>query len=545
MPRENLIPERMTDTDYDLDLIVIGGGINGAGIAREAAERGAKTCLLEQHDLCHGTSRWSSRLIHGGLRYLEYAEFSLVRESLREREILLKTAPHLVHPLPLLVPIYENARRGPRLVRIGMGLYDLLSLDKSLPSHRMLGPQEALELAPALHADGLAAAAHYHDAQVTWPERLVVENALAARLAGGVIRNYSRVDRLLHKHGRVRGVEYTDLRTGQMAQLTAPVVINAAGPWVDEVLTGLGPPVSRLMGGTKGSHIVVQPFAGAPSTACYIEARSDGRPFFVIPWQGLLLIGTTDIRFKDSPDAVMADTAEIDYLLNETNQVFPAAGLARSDVLYHYTGVRPLPYKPTGKEGAITRRHLLKHHRRFAKGLYSVVGGKLTTYRSLAEEAIDRVGHRLPVELARSASARRPLPGATRPRADARDELSARSTLSPQAIEHLLGTYGSRSVEVLRYLHDQPDLEQEICTHSHAIAAEIPFALQTEWATNLADVLLRRSMAGLAPDLGQAALEKSLEVGRRYLGWKPERCAAEEAGYRREIALLRTHATAS
>jgi len=522
-------------TDYDL--IIVGGGINGVGIARDAALRGLRVCLLEQGDLCNGTTRWSSRLIHGGLRYLEHAEFSLVYESLHERETLLRIAPHLVVPLQLLIPIFETSRRGRLIISLGMWLYDLLSMGKSVPRHQMFDAPEALELLPMLNPEGLLGAATYYDAQVTYAERLVIENALAAKQAGGKICTYSRVDHMLVKDQCVTGVRYTDLRSDKQFDVTAPVVVNAAGPWVDQVLKK-SPEPRRFMGGTKGTHIIVPGFPGQPRIACYLEAETDGRPFFIIPWNDMLLIGTTDIRYDGNPGEVSAGDDEVDYLLEETNRVFPDANLNSHNIHYRYTGVRPLPRKGKKAEGDITRRHMIKHHRQVAKGMYSVIGGKLTTYRNLAEEVTDKVVRRLKYKGEKCSTARSPLPGAVMQKNLVVDELDRCDFLSPESRVHLLNVYGSRSVLIRDMINTYPELGDEICPHSHAVAAEILFAYQYEMPTTLADVLLRRTMIGLSPDQGRAALPKALAIMRRHIGWDSARADEEERRYLREIGRL-------
>jgi len=522
----------------DFDLIIIGGGVNGAGIARDAAGRGLRTCLLEQGDLCQGTTRWSSRLVHGGLRYLEHAELGLVYESLHERETLLKIAPHLVQPLRLLIPIYKKGRRGRFMIAAGMRLYDLLSMGKSVPNHEMLNAAEALEELPTLNRDGLLGAATYYDAQVTFAERLVVENALAAKEAGAQIHTYSRVDRILSADRRVRGVRYTDLRSDRQSDLSASVVVNATGPWVDRVLEKTAEPPRQLMGGTKGTHIIVSRFPGQPRIACYLEAESDGRPFFVIPWNGMLLIGTTDIRFDGNPGKVIAEDEEINYLLSETNRVFPDANLNSKNIHYHYTGVRPLPRKLKKAEGDITRRHIIKHHRRIAKGFYSIIGGKLTTYRNLAEEMTDRVVRRLNHKGSKCRTAHDPLPGAAIEKAAIVDELDSCDFISPESRVHLLDVYGSRALLIRDMVAADPHLGDEICPHSHAIAAEIIFTYEHEMPTTLADVLLRRTMIGLSPDLGRSALSKALDIARHHVGWSAGRADEEERRYLREIGRL-------
>ena len=396
--------------DYPFDLIVVGAGINGAGIARDAAMRGLKTLLLDKGDISNGTTQWATRLIHGGLRYLEYYEVSLVRESLRDREILLRIAPHLVKPLGFLVPIYERAKHGPLMIRLGMIGYDTLSLDKSLDNHRMLSAEEALEREPGLNPEGLLGAAFYYDAQVEYAERIAVENAISAREHGAVVLTYCRVDRLTREDGRVTGVEFTDVLGGGSYSARAPVTVNVAGPWVDEVLgESFG---GRMIGGTKGSHLIVDPFPGAPKNeALYVEARRDGRPYFIVPWNGRYLIGTTDLRYEGDLDRVVADEEEIEYLIDETNHVIPEASLTRESVLFTYSGIRPLPYQPEGAEGSVTRSHIVYDHAKGkgvgtkrssigegvarVEGLISIVGGKLTTYRNLSRQTVDMVYKKL------------------------------------------------------------------------------------------------------------------------------------------------------
>jgi glycerol-3-phosphate dehydrogenase len=368
------------------DVIIIGAGINGAGIARDAAMRGLKVLLIEKGEVGRGTTVASTRLIHGGLRYLEHFEFGLVRESLREREILLRIAPHLVRPLAITIPIYKQSKRGRLTIRAGMILYDLLSWGKSLPRHRMLSRDETLKQTPGLNPDGLVGSALYYDAQVEFPERLVMENVHSAREHGAEVLTHTRVTNFAVEDGRVSGVEFGD----RFAE--ASVVINAAGPWIDQVLARVKSP--KLIGGTKGSHIIVPPFSGAPVNAIYVEARSDGRPIFIIPWNKLYLIGTTDVRFEGDPDQVRCESWEIDYLLSETNLALPSAQLTRDNILDTYSGVRPLPVTNDKDEQSITRRHFIRQHPQLPN-LLSIVGGKLTTYRSLAEECVDLIFQKL------------------------------------------------------------------------------------------------------------------------------------------------------
>lgn len=456
----------------EFDVIIIGAGINGAGIARDAAMRGLKVLLLDKGDLASGTSSASTRLIHGGLRYLEHFEFGLVRESLRERETLLRIAPHLVKPIAITIPIYNRSKRGRATIRAGMIAYDLLSWGKSLPRHRMLSRAETLKQSPGLNQAGLLGAAQYFDAQAEFAERLVVENALDARERGAEVITYAPVTKLT-----AEGVEF--VLNGEAQSARGSVIVNAAGPWVDQLLERAPLKSERLIGGTKGSHIVVPPFPGASKSAIYLEAQSDARPFFIIPWNGNYLIGTTDVRFEDDPDQVRSEWWEIDYLLAETNRAFPDAGLRREQILFTYSGVRPLPWTTNEDEQSITRRHFIREHPRM-KNLLSIVGGKLTTYRSLAEECVDLIFRKL---------GRQPPPCATA------------AEVFPEPVNF----------------------------------RDVVYSFEHEMAKTLADCFLRRTMRGLDSDLGLGELEAAVRV----MGWSDERAKWEVENYSDEINLYR------
>lgn len=520
------------------DIIIIGAGINGAGIAHDAAQRGLRVLLLDKGDIASGTTSWSTRLIHGGLRYLEHAELGLVRESLRERETLLRIAPHLVRPLPLLIPLFQGARRGPFTMRVGMVGYDMLSWDKSLPRHQMLSRAGTLACAEGLRTEGLQGGALYYDAQVTFPERLTLENMLAARALGAHILTYTRADRLLTEQGQVRGVACTHLLTDQQHMVSAPLVVNVAGPWVDAVLAGQSVTNHPLVAGTKGTHLVVAHFAGAPEVGLYAEAQADGRPFFILPWNNLYLIGTTDTRYTGRLDQIEATEAEIGYLLAETNRLFPQAQLTRGQVLYTYAGVRPLPFVPAGREAGITRRHFVHQDSAGIKGLFSVVGGKLTTYRSLAEEVVNLLCQRLHKPCAACATAHTPLPGAlpAEETADFQQHLLREFPSLPAAtLQRLVRIYGRRITQLLQLATTAPDLLQPLVPTSPAIAAEIVFAMQQEQAQTLTDCLMRRTMLGLNAVVGLDVVEAAAVVAQRHLHWTEMRATAEVAAYRQYV----------
>jgi glycerol-3-phosphate dehydrogenase len=510
------------------DIAVIGAGINGAGIARDAALRGLRVVVLEQGDVCSGTTAWPSRLIHGGLRYLEYGEFPLVFESLRERIALRRIAPHLVTPLRICIPIYESAKRGPLLVRLGMLAYDLLSTGKTVPNHDMLSREKIIDAEPGLERDGLRGAARYYDAQVAFIERLVLENLLAARLAGADVRTYSRVTGI-RREGSSYALATRDSLTGETDGVSTRVVINAGGPWVDSVLETSGVKNPRLIGGTKGSHIVVGEFDGAPRDAFYVEALRDQRPFFIIPWHGQYLIGTTDIRYDGDPGEVRASPEEVEYLLSETNRVFPTARLTVKDVHYAYAGVRPLPYRDKGPESAITRKHIIRVNREIGPGVLSIIGGKLTTYRNLAEQAVDRAGRILRRKLPGCRTQSTLLPGAYR-RDEAERALRDAAGLSGEGAGRLLALYGGRALDLLALASREPPLQKTIDPARTVLAAEVVFAIRQELARNLIDIVYRRLMVGLDADQGRPLYEVIAAIAAGELGWgEVERHAELEA----------------
>ncbi|MDZ7767619.1 MAG: glycerol-3-phosphate dehydrogenase [Woeseiaceae bacterium] len=511
--------QRETATD---DVIVIGGGINGAGIARDAAMRGLTVLLLEARDFGSGTSSWSSRLIHGGLRYLEYFEIPLVYESLHERRRLRRIASHLVKPLQITIPVYRGGRRPKWLVRLGMLAYDLLSLGKSLPRHRMLSRDELLDIEPGVNPDGLRGAAQYYDGQVTFAERLVIENIIDAAANGADVRNYSPVTSLEFGENGTHTVIYK--HNGDALRATSRCIVNAAGPWVDRVLEKGNAPMPRLMGGTKGSHIVTGLFDGAQGDAFYVEATSDGRPIFILPWNDQYLIGTTDIRYDGDPADATASSEEIRYLLDATNAVFPGARLTIQDIHYAYAGVRPLPHQTDGPESAITRRHIIHRHDGRARGMLSVVGGKLTTYRHLAEQVVDCVEKAGGRNKSSCETGTTLLPGAGACN-EAQRALASHGELSDAGRDRLLSVYGGRSLKLLELMREDPALAATLDASGTSYAAEVILAIRHEYARTLADIVHRRMMIGLSPDLGEAAWPGVATLAARELGWSDETAA--------------------
>jgi glycerol-3-phosphate dehydrogenase len=535
--------QSIQNTAYDL--IVIGGGINGAAVARDAALRGLKTILFEKSDFASGTTSWSTRLIHGGLRYLEFFEFNLVRESLREREILLHTAPHLVKPLQLTIPIYGSGSRSYWEIQAGMILYDVLSFDKTLPSHRMLPNRKFQQLFRAVDADDLKGAAQYYDGQAARAERLCLENILEAEAAGAVVLNYVEVTALQMEGDRITQVTAKDCHSGQeftVATTPKAVVINTAGPWVDQVCQrgeqGDRPqPLAheRKMGGTKGSHIVVDAFPGAPNTALYVEAKSDGRPFFIVPWLGQYLIGTTDLRYDGDLDRIKATNEEIDYLLRETNQVCPTAQLTRQDVRFTYSGVRPLPYTEGKSAGSITRKHILYDHSPDGvNNLVSLIGGKLTTFRQVGEELVDVAYQKMGQSAPPCPTRDRPFPGAMWPSDPlVREAIQTYGDRLPlRTLDALFDLYGARALEVLALVDASPDLAEPIHVCALDIRAQIVYAVQSEYAQTFTDILRRRTTLAMQYNYGFDLLPVVAETLQRHCGWTAAECDRQAQQYR-------------
>ena len=534
---------QIQQTDYDV--IIIGGGINGAGVARDAALRGLRTILVEKNDFASGSSSWSTRLIHGGLRYLEYFEFPLVRESLKEREVLLHTAPHLVDPLQLTIPIYRDRSRPYWKIWAGMILYDIFSYDKTLPVHRMLPKKKFQQLFRSVDPENLVGGSQYYDGQVTLAERLCLENIFSAQNAGAIALNYVEVTELPIKDSRITDVVCKDKLTGESFTISGSadaVVINTAGPWIDRVCQlgskgGEKTPIgdTKKNGGTKGSHIVVGKFPGAPGSTLYVEAKSDGRPFFIVPWLGMYLIGTTDIPYKNDIDNLKADNDEIDYLLRETNSIIPTAKLGRDDIKFTYSGVRPLPNSDGKKPGSITRKHIIFDHRQEGvKNLFTLIGGKLTTYRNVGEEMVDAIFKRMKRSPKPCQTDSLSLPGAILP-SDRRIQQAVTEyepVLSVNTIDHLFSMYGAKAVEVLALTKENPELRQLISPDLPDIKAQIVYAVESELAQNLVDILRRRTTLAMNGHYGMDLLSVVTETLQKHCGWTQEKCDRAHADYR-------------
>jgi glycerol-3-phosphate dehydrogenase len=518
--------------DARFDVLVIGGGITGAGIARDLALRGATVALVDQDDFAAGTSSRSTRLIHGGLRYLEHFNFGLVFESCRERRILQRIAPHLVQPMPLLIPLYRGARRSRTMVRAGLTLYDLLALFRNTHPHRFLSTSEARHRQPLLDPHGLAGAALYWDCRMD-DARLCLENVLAAREAGAVTVNHARVTGLLHRDGRVAGAMVEDRESGATLEAAARVVVNATGPWLDRVGAWARGWTPRLRP-TRGSHLLVPRLAGGEE-ALYLSADRDERMFFVIPWGELSLIGTTDLDDNRPPEEAAASAVEIDYLLAETARYLPDTNLATGDVVSTFAGIRPLLAGGAGQSSSASREHALFET---PDGLLAIGGGKYTTYRAMAAEMGDRVMARLGQPRGRVQTGRLPLPGGQ----PGWDRLlhepppARRHNLDAAEVQRLVHRYGSRTRHLLELLELEPDLAAPVAAGVRLRRLEVAYAARYEMARTPEDVLRRRSMQALLPGHGLIAAAAVADQLQQDLDLAPQWLAATLSAYQHTYA---------
>jgi glycerol-3-phosphate dehydrogenase len=473
------------------DVAIIGGGIIGCGVARDAALRGLRVALFEQRDFGSGTTAASTRIVHGGLRYLEMLDFQLVRLDLRERETLLRIAPHLVKPLEFVIPLMSNAPVSALKLRLGLTLYDALTPGTSLPRHRVLAASEARDLDDCLRRDDVRGAAAYYDARVDLPERLALENALDAEAHGATILNYAEVVPPAVFENGLQRLVVRDTQEGSETDVSARVVVNATGPWWEQVAaaqTGQHPARIRT---TKGIHIVCR---GLSTRALVLFSSVDRRLMFAIPRFGQTWIGTTDTDYDGDPADARATRADVEYVLASVQKMFP--GLAMKDVLYTTAGVRALVRKG-GQPSAVSRMHAIVDDLP-ARGTVSILGGKITGYRAIAEEAVDAVCRRLGIR-AECATAERMLPGA----------------------------------------------ERKLTDESTDIATQVLFAVRSEHCRRVSDFIRRRTRLGGSADQGWGIAHRVAELMGAELSWPTSRVAGEVEAYARDIASTRAFAIPS
>ncbi len=535
--------------DDAFDVVIIGGGITGAGVAREAALAGLRTALLERDDFASGTSSRSSRLVHGGVRYLEHGHFSLVFESSRERRLLLDLAPHLVRPLAFTWPVYEGARIPLWKLRAGLTLYDALALFRNVKGHDALNTADVLALEPALDAEGLVGGARYWDA-ATDDARLTLASAIAAREAGAVVVNHISVVggvRTGAASTRLTGVAAVDAITGASLTVRARVVVNATGPWSDATAALTGAPPSHQVLGSAGAHIAVPRHRLGNNDAVTLLSPNDGRVLFVLPAGAHAIIGTTERPARHGPDDIRPTEQEVTYLLHTVNVCFPNARLTLEDVISAWSGIRPLAALRAGSHSAhsASREHAISHN---ADGLVSVTGGKLTTYRAMAaavlahvkREEVQSGGPIAPAAVTHS-SARTLLPGGDVISRDAVVHEAAVTVHDAAVGERLALAYGSRWRNVWSYAQRDASLGHRLVDNLPYLTAEVAHAVEREMACTLADVLMRRMhIAFETRDHGRGVARRIAPLLGALLGWTDVERERQIVAYDHEMSRVFT-----
>ncbi|QVQ55044.1 glycerol-3-phosphate dehydrogenase/oxidase [Spiractinospora alimapuensis] len=522
-------------SEQELDVLVVGGGIVGAGVALDAVSRGLSVGLIEARDFASGTSSRSSKLIHGGLRYLEQRDIELVREALSERALLVqRLAPHLVRPIPFLYPlehhVWERAYVG-----TGVTLYDTLSLttgtSRGLPAHRHLTRSGALRIFPALKRDALVGAVQYWDAQVD-DARYVVTVLRTAANYGAHIASRAKAVGFLREGEHVTGALVRDLENDREIPIRAKQVVNATGVWTDEIQEMVGGRGQIHVRASKGIHLVVP--RDRIQSASGLILRTEKSVLFVIPWGRHWIIGTTDTEWDLDKAHPAASRADIDYLLDWVNSVLRVP-LTRDDVEGVYAGLRPLLSGESDETSKLSREHTVAHP---VPGLVLIAGGKYTTYRVMAKDAVDAVAHGLGGGVPSSVTDRVPLVGAEGYAAlwNRRHAIARESGLHVSRIQHLLRRYGSLIDEVLELVREQPDLGVPLDGSDDYLRAEVVYAVQAEGARHLEDVLSRRTHVSIETwDRGLACAREAAELMAPALGWTKERVDREVEYYTKRI----------
>jgi glycerol-3-phosphate dehydrogenase len=529
-----------------VDLLVIGGGITGAGIARDAAMRGISTCLVEAGDFGHGTSSRSTGLVHGGLRYLEHGWLRLVFEASRERRVLLRIAPHLVRATAFVFPVYTGSRVGRWRLAAGLWLYDLLSLFRNVHGHRMLSRRAIMKAEPRLRDRELAGGAVYYDGTCD-DARLVLANVRSAHRHGARTASYAAVTALEKADGRVRGALVADAIDGRRLSIHAHVTVNATGPWTDALRRMDDEGATPLLRPTTGVHVAVPRQRVGNIGALTLTSPLDGRVMFVLPWGDVTLIGTTDTDFTGEPDAVAATGEDVTYLLRSANAFFPDARLGPDDVIAAWAGLRPLLRDGESETAAVPREHRITESE---SGLVTIAGGKLTTYRAMAAELVDLVAGRLRrMDGRRVASSaptdREPLPGGEVADLDLLVKELVTEELPEDMARTLVARYGSESAAVANLAAREPALAKPLMDGLPMLKAEVIHQARREMALSVSDVMVRRTR--LFHRLATQGVDAAPVVAgllARELGWDAAREAESLAAYLGEVRRMRERATA-
>ena len=480
------------------DLLVIGGGITGCGVARDAAMRGLNVALVERDDFASGTSGRSSRLVHGGIRYLEHGQLHLVYESIRERQTLLRIAPHLVRPLAFTWPVYRGARVGKLKLSAGLLVYYVLAGGRAR-RHSTLNIRETLAREPSLEGTGLTGGAVYYDA-CTDDARLTVANAVAAQQQGATVVSHARVTEILRNRGKAVGAIVTSSYSDETHQVRARVIVDATGVWDNEFTTDKR---SRRHRGSKGVHISVPRERIGNRDGITLISPVDGRVMFCLPAGPQAIIGTTDTWTDESPETVRASATDVDYLLRSANVYFPRAQLKRGDVVSAWAGIRPLASASASNPTAVSREHTIVTD---AAGVINVTGGKLTTYRSMAAEIVDRVQQSLGQNPNRSPTDSVELPGA------------------------------DRASEIARLEREDAKLSEPLVPGLPYTGAHLVYGISKEMAHDLSDLLIRRvHLAFETRDHGIGVAARVADIVAPLLGWDDQTKSARVREFRQDV----------
>jgi len=510
------------------DLIVIGGGATGCGVALDAVTRGLKVALIEKNDFAEGTSSRSTKLVHGGVRYLEMAvkkldrvQYNLVKDGLRERYVLLKNAPHLSNRLALVTPLYRWI--DVPYVFSGLKLYDMLSGKRNIGHSRLLTRKEALRRFPTLKAEGLKAGVLYYDGQFH-DARMALSLALTAEQHGATIANHVAVSGLIKEEGRISGATLTDSLTGETWQLKAKGVINATGPFADQIRTMDNPDTDKILTASTGIHIVLDKRFAPPDTGLMIPETEDGRVLFVLPWEDHALVGTTDepAEITEHPQPL---EAEIDYLLRHVTRYFNLQ-VEKSDIKAVWSGLRPLVSDPKAADTAqLARDHIIEESK---DGLLTIAGGKWTTYRKMALDTVDHALKRFNLTAPKPTCQTEQLPiiGGADYNEKGDLELSNKYGFTADIASYLHRTYGDQADQVAELAGEGSAVR---LVESHPVLeAEVLYAVRYELAERVIDVLARRMpLALLDTDAARKATPRVLEIMAEELGWNQQRCEAE------------------
>jgi len=520
----------MISIEKNYDLVVIGGGINGTSIARDAALRGLKVLLLEKDDYASGASSKTSKLIHGGLRYLEQGALTLVKESIRERNLLLKNAPHLVKPLEFLFPVYKGDKRPLWMVQLGLCLYDFLDSSSPLASHRKMSQREIHDQFPFLKTNSLRGGFLYYDAQMQ-DHRLVIENVLSAREHGAHLLNYTEVTGLLKEKGKIYGVCYKSSRRGLKGEVSANIIVSACGAWSNEILALDIPDATPIVRPTKGVHLVIPKLK--TQTALILSTRQDGRIFFLMPWGDYSLLGTTDTDYQGDPNVVTVEDNDVNYLLTAINQYLSSNKFTKDNVIASFAGLRPLRASKQAKSHHIGREHLLKTT---TSGIIYVVGGKYTTARKVAEETVDIVISRLKKSTTPCMTHKIPLYGGLEHALShaSNKEISAlaeKSNITPGQLQRLFQTYGSAYPKVLDLIANTDQGNKNLCPHHPHMIAELIYAITEEQTLTLEDWFLRRTWLGYSRRCSLQCVQNIANHFAKILDWTNEQTQKEIHAY--------------